>query len=107
MEEPQVGGPWVPRALLLVTLVGLPLSEKLPLKDPLRFRDYMLQKHTLPSLVQTQPQVGVTLTKTCGPQVTIQGDGFGGWKDAGPHNAAGGQLASWIRTRLCLLSLRH
>ena len=34
-------------------------------------------------------------------------DGFGGWKDAGPHNAAAGQLASWIRTRLCLLSLRH
>lgn len=43
--------------------------------------------------------MGVTLTKTCGPQVTIQGDGFGGWKEAGPHNAAAGQLASWIGTR--------
>lgn len=46
--------------------------------------------------------MGVTLTETCGPQVTIQENGFGGWKDAEPHNAAAGHLAptvAWDRPR--------
>lgn len=76
-------------------------------EGPTQIQGYLLQKHTLPSLVQTQPQVGVTLTKTCGLRQQSKEMDLEAGKMQDQYNAAAGQLASWIRTRLYLLRLRH